>query len=58
VTRAVAGREIGGALELGSVVTPRFPSGRRTLRIDAIHPTQDGRYVVCAPGCLFTEAGT
>jgi hypothetical protein len=54
----VVGREIGGVLGLGSVVTLQFPSGRRTLRIDAIHPTQDGRYVVCAPGCLFTEAGT
>jgi hypothetical protein len=54
----VVGREIGGVLGLGNVVTLQFPSGRRTLRIDAIHPTQDGRYVVCAPGCLFTEAGT
>lgn len=49
--------EIGRVLKMDSVIVLRFASGWEEVQINAIHPMQDGRFVVCKPGCLFTEAG-
>lgn len=48
-------KELAMGLSLGSVITLDFPSGLRTITINAIHIGEAP--AICAPGCLFTEAG-
>lgn len=48
-------RETAMSLRLGSTITLNFPSGERTTRINVIHIGPEP--AICAPGCLFTDAG-
>ena len=43
------------SLRIGSVITIDYPSGTRTTRINVIHVGPEP--AICAPGCLFTDAG-
>ena len=48
-------KELAMGLRLGSVITLQFPSALRTVTINVVHIGREP--AVCAPGCLFTEAG-
>ena len=48
-------REVAMSLRIGSIITLDYPSGRHTTRINVIHIGPEP--AICAPGCLFTDAG-
>ena len=48
-------RETAMSLRIGSTIALDFPAGYRVVRINVIHVGPEP--AICAPGCLFTDAG-